>query len=146
MNDFLLGVCLSIYPGLRNTCAELPKVVCSSCFKILRIHFKITRKTQETAFQGFPISKFSQGEHAPGPPKIPRAFNARLSPSTSMPWRRQAFWDSAKFFRGPARLCRGPARLCSGPTRLSRDPARLGSWKFNQEYQLTQQLEFTIFD
>ena len=57
----LKGICLSIYPGLRNTCAELPKVVCSSCFKILRIHFKITWKTQEIAFQGFPISKFSPG-------------------------------------------------------------------------------------
>ena len=63
------GICLSIYPGLRNTCAELPKVVCSSCFKILRIHFKITRKTQEIAFQGFPISKFSRGGMPPDPPR-----------------------------------------------------------------------------
>ena len=69
MNDFLLGICLSIYPGLRNTCADLPKVVCSSCFKILRIHFKITRKTQEIAFQGFPISKFSRGSMPPNPPR-----------------------------------------------------------------------------
>ena len=79
MNNLPLGICLSIYPGLRNTCAELPKVECSSCFKILRIRFKITRKTQEIAFQGFPISKFSRGSMSPDPP---------LSPPTSMPWRR----------------------------------------------------------
>ena len=69
MNDLLLGICLSRYPGLRNTCAELPKVVCSSCFKILRIHFKIIRKTQEIAFQGFPISKFSRWSMPPNPPR-----------------------------------------------------------------------------
>ena len=83
MNDLPLGICLSIYPGLRNTCAELPKVVCSNCFKILRIHFKITRKTQEIAFQGFPISKFSRGSMPPDPLRY-LAPSARNCP----PWRR----------------------------------------------------------
>ena len=50
-----------MYPGLTNTLVELPKIVRSTCFIILGIHFITTRKIQEIAFQGFQISKFSRG-------------------------------------------------------------------------------------
>ena len=65
--------------------------MCSSCFKILRINFKITRKTQEIAFQGFPITKFSRGSIPPDPPRYlapsardcpPPNFNALAPPLT----------------------------------------------------------------
>ena len=59
--NFLLGICLSMYPGLTNTRVKLPKIVRSSCFMILGIHFITTRKIQEIPFQGFQISKFSRG-------------------------------------------------------------------------------------
>ena len=50
--NFLLGICLSVYPGLTNTRVELLKIVRSSCFIILGIHFITTRKIQEIAFPG----------------------------------------------------------------------------------------------
>ena len=52
-----------MYPGLTNTRVELRKIVRSSCFMILRIHFITTRKIQEIAFQGFQISKFPRGAY-----------------------------------------------------------------------------------
>ena len=58
-----------MYPGLTNTRVELRKIVRSSCFMILRIHFITTRKIQEIALQGFQISKFSWGSMPPDPPK-----------------------------------------------------------------------------
>ena len=58
-----------MYPGLTNTRVKLPKIVRSSCFMILGIHFITTRKIQEIAFQGFQISKFSRGSMPPDPPR-----------------------------------------------------------------------------
>ena len=58
-----------MYPGLTNTRVELRKIVRSSCFMILRIHFITTRKIQEIAFQGFQISKFSRGNMPSDPPR-----------------------------------------------------------------------------
>ena len=59
MNDFLLGICLSVYPGLRNTCAELPKVVCSIASKSWEFTSKLLGKPwklrfRDSQFQNFP--------------------------------------------------------------------------------------------
>ena len=77
-----------MYPGLTNTRVELRKIVRSSCFMILRIHFITTRKIQEIAFQGFQISKCSRGSMPPDPPIDGSRLWREIVPPPSMPWRR----------------------------------------------------------
>ena len=84
----LLGICLSMYPGLTNTHVELQKIVRSSCFTILRIHFITSWKIQETAFQGFQIQNFPGGACPRSPLDGLRLRRKIVPPPASMPWHR----------------------------------------------------------
>ena len=95
-----------------------------------RIHFKITRKTQEIAFQGFPISKFSRGVCSRAPLDSsrlrreivpPPSFNALAPPPDSLTT--CVVMEIARAVKGVPMVHRAHLRINKTPAQAFTPPA-----------------------